>query len=49
MKHDEHELWQSYREFQQELEALKRDLVRIDAIRQELDKLTSSSNEDIEF
>ncbi len=47
MKHAKQELWQSYREFQQELEAFKRDLIRIDAIRRELAELGAISDEDI--
>lgn len=45
----ERDLWQQYREFQQELDALKRDIERINEVRRELAKIGAISDEDIEF
>ena len=43
------EFWKQYREFQQELEALKRDLERINEVRRELAELGAMSSVDIAF
>ncbi len=45
----EREFWRQYREFQQALEALKRDMERINEVRRELAKIGAISDEDIEF
>lgn len=50
MRHDEQELWQEYRvAFEQALEALKRDMLRIEAIRRELAELRSLASEQVPF
>ncbi len=45
----EREFWRQYREFQQELDALKRDIERINEVRRELAKIGAISDEDIAF